>query len=108
MNLILASAESVAIDAAVSPAVNVDLPVILSHMDSVRAGEVEIDPDVVEQVELIKHLRILYREGAIQLRPADGATDECPTVRVVHVMQVGQDKEERKIHITLRPCETDA
>jgi beta-lactamase regulating signal transducer with metallopeptidase domain len=101
----MAVAESVAIDAAdFSHAVNVDVSIIREQMDSVRAGETEIDPDVFEQIELIKHLHILYRDGAIQLRPADGVTDECPTARVVYVGHDGEDKEARKIHITLQPC----
>ena len=104
----VAVAESVAIDVAVSPAVIIDLPTIRERLNAIRADDVVIDPEVEEQIELIKHLRVLYEEGAIQLRPVDGATDECPVVQVVYVGHVGQDKEESRINITLRECETDA
>jgi beta-lactamase regulating signal transducer with metallopeptidase domain len=97
--------ESVAVEADPSPVVTVDLPTIRAHLNAAREGGFVIDPDVEEQIELVKHLKVLYEEGAIQLRPADGATDACPAVRVVYV---GQDKEESRIHITLRECEADA
>jgi beta-lactamase regulating signal transducer with metallopeptidase domain len=100
---------AVPVDTAASPTVNIDIQGIHLHIDSADARALEIDLDAgPQQIEFIKHLRTLYKEGAIELRPADGSTDECPTVRVVRVLVVGQDKEEQEIHITLRPCETDA
>lgn len=103
---LVAAADSPMAEPATSAVVTIDLPEMLSRMDSLRGAEVEIDPDTIERIEILKHLRTLYEEGAIQLRPADGATDECPTLRAVAVLLVGESKEERKVHIKLYPCDS--